>query len=774
MADETLRRSQNSFSGGEIGSKVLGRVDLAKFNTGLRYAKNVFVEIEGAVSNRAGTEHGGRTLTDTGVIRFFPFEAPLDVTYVMEITEEKFRFYFDNALVLDGSSLPVEVDTPYQADELYDLVFAQSNDIMTITHINHRPKELRRTAFNVFNLVDITTNPNITAPTPSISADAGAGVGEITQSYKVAAIDANGVESLASAKVDWNNDLTNSGDKNVIQWNEVVGADSYVVYKRRAGTYGFMGLVRAEDNVSGTAPTRVYEAIDNNINPNTSQTPKRAEDPFAGTDYPAIVFFFGQRRCFASTVLRPNSLINSQVGTFDGFRRSVPALPDDYFELALGSARTQRIRHVVSLDDLLIFTSNQEWRLNASGGFAATQPPDLRPQSSIGVSGIRPLVVGTDVFYVPTSRRAVNRMNYSFDFNKFMSDDISVLSKHLFKKRSMIDWCYAQEPNFLTFGFFDDGRAVLFAYNREQQVYAWTRFETDGLVEACTSIRENGLDRIYLAVRRQIGGNTRRFFERMALRDINDISEGFFVDCGVSEGTPAGVLDIDGGVVYTDGTLGFSSGDAIRIYGVDGGKPDDPLFNINSRFKVAAINSTDFTLVDYLTDAPVNIDTFDYVFGGEVRLMSDTVSGLGHLEGEGVSVLADGFAFENLVVTSGQVTLPIEAGLRTAGLPYESEIHTLELEREDEPTRGRKKSVAFLVMRVQDTRGISAGALPRSVREIREREYENYPDPVNPGSKIVRVALGDGWTDEVMLIIKQTKPLPMTILSVIPEYTFGV
>lgn len=775
MADETLRRSQNSFSGGEIGSKVLGRVDLAKFNTGLRYAKNVFVEIEGAFSNRAGLEFGGHCLTDSGVIRYYPFEAPNDVTYVMEITPGAIRFYFDNQIVLDGLGDPFAVITPYTSDDIYGLVFAQSNDIMTITHQAHAPRELRRTAFNVFNLVTITTNPAVTAPSISIVDSDGAGAGEIEQAYKVSTIDGNGIEGLASAKITNENNLDVAGDHNTVGWNEVAGASAYIAYKRRAGQFGFIGFVRTEDNFGGVAPNRTYRVIDNQINPNVSQTPKEAVDPFpTSNDYPGICILYQQRRVFSASLAKPNSIISSQVGAFDGFRNSIPAVPDDSFEFALGAARTQRIRHIVSLDDLLIFTSTQEWRLNASNGFSASQPPDLKPQSSIGISDIPPIVVGTDIMYVPGSKRTVYRMNYSFDFNKFMSDDIGVLSKHLFKKRRLRGWCYAQEPHFLLFGFFDDGQGVFLAYNREQQVYGWTRFETDGFVEAATVIRENGIDRLYLAVRRRVGGVYQRFFERLAERDIDNVADGFFVDSGVRESDFIAVDRIEGGVIYTTTPHGFADGSEIRLYDVLGIMPDDEAFDINTRYKAAVVNATELTLLDYTTEDPVDIDEYIYNSGGKLRSMRNFIAGLDHLNGRTVNALADGFVVEGLVVSGGQVSLPFTAGIRIAGIPYESEAHTLELEREDEPTRGRQKSVAHLVMRVLETRGIKIGTKTSNLRELKERDYEPTEDPVNPGSEIVREQMPDGWEDEIKIIIKQDKPLPMTILSVIPEYTFGV
>lgn len=770
---ETIRRSQNSFAGGEISPKLLGRVDLAKFNTGLRYARNAFIEIEGAVSNRVGTEHGGRCKTDSGLVRYIKFEAPGDQNYILEFTPGIIRFIYNNQLVLTDLGGILEVSTPYIESELYELNYAQSNDIMTIVHQSHAPMELRRTAFNVFDLVGIVVNSDLSPPTISVVDSNGSAADETEQAYVVSSIDANGVEGLPSAKVTDENHLTNAGDFITIGWNEVTGADAYIIYKRRAGQYGFMGYIRAEDNET-TGPPRTYRAIDNNINPNTAQTPKRADDPFdTAAKYPGVAFFFQQRRCFAASIAGPNTIVNSQIGVFDGFHRSIPGLPDDYFEFALGAARTQQIKHVIAVDDLIIFTASQEWRLRADAGYSAAQPPDVKPQSSNGVSDLPPIIIGTDIFYVQSSQRTVYRMNYSFDFNRFVSDDISILSKHLFKGRRIQGWCYAQQPNYLTFSYFDDGEGAFFAYNREQQVYAWSRFDTDGFVDAAESIRENGLDVVYLAVRRLVNGEFVRFFERMPAREFENITEAYFVDCGVKQSDYIGISDVAGGVVYTSEAHGLTTGDSIRLYDILGEDPNDSSFDINTRYKANVTATDQLTLLDYDTETAVDIDDFIYASGGKLRTLSNVITGLDHLEGRTVTALADGFVVKDLLVESGSVTLDFEAGIRIAGLPYTSEIHSLELEREDQPTRGRKKSVAALVARVEETRGIQIGMSVDKLKELKERDYEPYNDPVNPGSEVIRQNIGTGWTDEVKLIIRQDNPLPMTILSIIPEYTFG-
>ena len=72
------------------------------------------------------------------------------------------------------------------------------------------------------------------------------------------------------------------------------------------------------------------------------------------------------------------------------------------------------------------------------------------------------------------------------------------------------------------------------------------------------------------------------------------------------------------------------------------------------------------------------VDAFERYAGPAVN----TVDGLDHLEGELVSVLADGFEYRDLLVTDGEVSLPDEAEAAdwTVGLRYPSRFESLTLD----------------------------------------------------------------------------------------------
>ncbi len=62
----------------------------------------------------------------------------------------------------DGSLV---LPSPFLESELFDIEYDQSGDIITLTHPNHRPQELRRYDATDYQIVDIALEPPLPAPT---------------------------------------------------------------------------------------------------------------------------------------------------------------------------------------------------------------------------------------------------------------------------------------------------------------------------------------------------------------------------------------------------------------------------------------------------------------------------------------------------------------------------------------------------------------------------------------------------------------------------------
>jgi hypothetical protein len=469
--------AQNSFGGGEVSPAIYGRVELAKFNVALRECYNCFVNVEGGVSNRAGTRVVVEVKDSDLAVRIIPFESSEDNTFVVEVGHEYFRFVFRGAQVVDGMGDPVETVSPYQEEELFQLGYSQTNDIMTITHLNHAPMELRRVANDDWPLSSIDFDPQIAPPANlALVTNTGGGAGETPLEYVVTAILAtNGEESLISNILTvTGNDFAAAGDRVAIDWDTVTGAASYNVYKKRGGIFGFIGNVTTDT------------FIDNNIVPNIGLAPQQANNPFDGSANPRTTFIYQQRRGFGATATKPNTLWLSQTGRLADFKRSVPARADDSIEFALAGKRVQTIRHVLDIEDLALFTHTSEWRVAAgTSGISATAPPFTRPQSDYGSGELPPLLVGSSLLYVQRGGKDVYRFDYSNDFNRYVSENLNILARHLLgRNTSLVDWSYSQVPHSLVYGMRNDGMGVHMTYNREQQIYAWGTNETAGSYEA--------------------------------------------------------------------------------------------------------------------------------------------------------------------------------------------------------------------------------------------------------------------------------------------------
>lgn len=138
----------NSFNAGELSPKMNGRSDVSQYSKGCRVLQNFLVTPYGSVERRPGTIYRGTAKGEN--VRLIRFVYSATVAYVCEFGEKYIRFY------RNGERLTCEVETPYLASELRELQYVQSADVMTIVHGNHHVYELRRTTESEFELIEKT------------------------------------------------------------------------------------------------------------------------------------------------------------------------------------------------------------------------------------------------------------------------------------------------------------------------------------------------------------------------------------------------------------------------------------------------------------------------------------------------------------------------------------------------------------------------------------------------------------------------------------------
>lgn len=145
-----------------------------------------------------------------------------------------------------------------------------------------------------------------------------------------------------------------------------------------------------------------------------------------------------------------------------------------------------------------------------------------------------------------------------------------------------------------------------------------------------------------------------------------------------------------------------------------------------------------------------------------------SVTGLSHLEGETVSVLADGVPY-TLVVTGGTVTLPVSALKAHVGLPYVSDLQTLPVTLQvDGFGQGRNYNVNKAWVRVFQTAGVKVG--PSADKLVAANPYVTTPQLQE---STIQVLVTPSWQADGQVYIRQTEPLPMTVVGLTFEVSVG-
>lgn len=156
------------------------------------------------------------------------------------------------------------------------------------------------------------------------------------------------------------------------------------------------------------------------------------------------------------------------------------------------------------------------------------------------------------------------------------------------------------------------------------------------------------------------------------------------------------------------------------------------------------------------------------------QLPSKVITGLDYLNGYVVSILADGVVQPQQTVASGQITLNNFATKVHVGLPYTSDLETLNIDVNlpDGTMQGRKIKVSKAVIRMQNSKGGYIGPDENTLKQL-QGVFNNYQSSTALFTGDLKHTLGGGYTDGGRIFIRQTDPLPITILALMPLISIG-
>ncbi len=222
---------------------------------------------------------------------------------------------------------------------------------------------------------------------------------------------------------------------------------------------------------------------------------------------------------------------------------------------------------------------------------------------------------------------------------------------------------------------------------------------------------------------------------------------------------------------------GFADGDIIGIFDVLGMTEINGItFTVANKttdtFELSGINGTGYTTYTSGGQAyhAENGAAFNaYVKLGKLREATTTFTGVEHLEGKAVVILADGNVVNGKTITDAGFTLAIASSRTHVGLRYISDVELLDIEAPTGTIQGMLKRIVSVTVRFMKSRGLLYGPDSSRLTEMKQREFEVMSSPTELLTGDVKVTLLPHWNSNGRVFFRQKDPLPMTILGVIPD-----
>lgn len=708
---------QYSFNAGEISPLGQGRIDIDKYKNGCEILENAIPQVLGPARKRPGTRFVRATKASTKNTRLIPFEFSETQAVALEFGDLYIRFHADGGTILN-LGVPYEIVSPYAHTDLSEINFAQSADVVYITHPRFPVYKLAR--FGATNwtitLAAFKWPAFLTENSTTTTITASGVTGGITLTASAALFSASHVGAHFALSI------TPAADYNQWTTGVVHAAAARVQYQGRVyetaagGTAGSRPPLHDEGTVSDgavswtylhsstgfavvtgfTSSTVVNATVVSRL-PTTSATKRWSEgawSPLRG--YPRTVTFYDDRLWFAGTTYRPQTLWASVVGDYENFEYGT--LDDDALSYTINTQDLNTITWMSPGKVLALGTSSGEFTVGGNQLNDPVTPTSVRilPQTPYGCAGnVRPLRVGSSTLFVQREGRTLREYTYNFDTDSYVAPNLNRLADHI-TSAGLVDMTYQQSPDQIVWTPDTNGRLLGFTYERTEDVVGWHRHNIGGAVESVVALPhwDGDQDVLWLIVNRTINGATVRYIEYVE-KYYTD-SNAFFVDCGAT-----------------------------------------------------------------YSGAPVT-----------------TISGLSHLEGQEVAILADGYVHPSRTVTAGEIVLQSSASLVHIGLPYTMTMRGMRLESgaEDGTAQGKTMRIHTIVIRLLETGpGLWYGPSVDIMDELASRSSDDAMDapvPLFTGDTDILAWPGQ-YEQGSQVTIQHRLPTPCTIIATMPhEFTY--
>ena len=350
----------------------------------------------------------------------------------------------------------------------------------------------------------------------------------------------------------------------------------------------------------------------------------------------------------------------------------------------------------------------------------------------------------------------------------YVAPDMTILAEHI-TETGINEMSYQQEPNQLIWCVRQDGRLVCLTYQREQQVVAWHKHIFGGtfgtgiaVCESIATIPTNDKEyQTWVVIKRTINGVTRRYVEYLNEFDFDETNntEFNFLDSQLAYAGATTTLNTTintsvTSIILTSATS-FTTTGTVKI--------DNELITYTG---ISTNTLTGCTRATNSTTAAT------HTAGATVSQVVNSVTGLEHLEGQTVSVLANGSTHPEKTVASGAISLSRFVNKVKVGLAYTSLLQTMRIDAgsQNGTSQAKTKRIYNITVRLYESIGVEVGPDLNNMEAIPFRSSAQLMDtaiPVYTGDK--EVEFRGNYETDGHIYVRQTQPLPLTVLSLYPE-----
>lgn len=770
---------QRSFSSGEIAPSLQSRADLSAYTTGLNLCENFIVKAQGGAVSRPGLRYSDEVGDSAKVARLIPFSVGVEETYILVFEDLTLRFIQDGAYVMFSGS-PYEIVTTYTEAMLFDLDYSQEDNVMTIVSAQV-PQTLTRTTATSWALsaIDFSEASSVPYPILANSYLTGSTVTNITQANPAVVTTALSFGPITGSPVDMSgvvgmtevNGRSFTITKLTATTFELNGEDStgHTAYAS-AGTATAIGKISTTGTPVGAATvTNRYivtqfnaDGIESFASDTLEITTAELTNTFAvRIGISALYASSGNwHRIYKS--VSPHTDVFAWIGdTYTGIFDDFNIAPDENFQKS-------DYYEPFGVSDNPAAVAVYQQRMVFGGGSSYARRLNFSKVGDYNSMNSSPISRDDDSIELLISSGVVNQIRHIIPLDSLVvltsggewvigdGRDRVLTPSTISARQESYSGASKIKPvvvnNTILFGQEKGKKIREFSYNTvggdhingDISLTAEHLFKTRSVVSMAYAAEPYGVLWCVMDDGVMLGLTYQK--EHQVLAWHKHVTNGSFESVAV-------ITENDRDSVYV--TVKRTINGATKRY-------------------IERLEEREETLAEdcFYVDSGLSYD------GSAATVFS----GLGHLEGEGVSILADGYEVTGKTVTGGSVTLDRAASKVHIGLVYTPAMETLDIDsgQLSGGLKSKSLSVSKVVIEVEDSRGGWVGARQdpetsgsTTYREIKPRFISDSYDPVGLKTYKAEVTIDPQWSKGGGVRIEQRAPLPLSILSIIPRVDVG-